>query len=123
MAQVIVYQDDDGTASVVFPTNDLPIEEVAKKDVPAGKPYLVMDGATLPDWQFQAAWVVDFSKPDGVGLGHDAWAAQYNDPENLVMRNAAHAENAAIDMVDQMYAVAQQENAQFDALQALKGAS
>ncbi len=86
--------------------------------MPAGKPYLIVDAASLPDGQFQSAWIVDFSKPDGVGMGHDAWAAQYNDPEDLQMRNEAHAANAVIDMYDQMYATAQQENVQFDALQA-----
>lgn len=121
--QFVLFPNDDGSVVLLIPSGAFPTEETAKKDVPAGRPYVFIDADALPDHEFQSAWAADFSKPDGIGMGHDAWAAQYNDPEDLQMRNEAHAENAARDMYDQMYATAQQENAQFDALQALKAAS
>lgn len=122
--QVVIFLNATGKLSVVFPMSDFPVAEVAKKDVPAGVSYLIVDQSALPpDWEFSDAWTADFSKPDGVGMGHDAWAAQYNDPESLEMRDEARAENARIDMWPVMIGIAEQENAQFDALQALKVAS
>jgi hypothetical protein len=120
--QVILFQDEGGGVGVIFPTEDLSIEDVARKDTPSGRPYLIVDRVSLPDaWEFQSAWTVDFSKPDGVGLGHDVWFAQWIDPAKV--QAEAETENAAIDMYDEMYAVAEQENRQFDALQELKAAS
>jgi len=100
MTQIIIYQADDETTSVVFPTDDLPVEEVAKKDVPAGKPYLIVDRSSLPDGQFQSAWAVDFSKPDGHGLGHEGWLKQYVD--GAIVQDTAHAENAEFDMMQEL---------------------
>ncbi|EKS26736.1 hypothetical protein [Afipia felis] len=67
----------DGKVAVVFPTGELPVDQVALKDVPAGLPFLIVDDADVPeDFSFSDAWVADFSNPDGHGIGHDAWAAQ-----------------------------------------------
>ena len=44
--------------STIFPTGALPIEEVARKDVPQGKPFLIV--AEVPDEP-------DFTNPDGHG--------------------------------------------------------
>lgn len=129
MNQVILYQNssetvapgdarDHGGVVIIFPTGDLPVVEVAKKDVPAGTPYLLIDREGLPDLVFQAALVADFSKPDGIGLGHDAWAAQYNDP--LDIRNEAHAENARRDIWPVLIEMAERENMQWDAMHAIK---
>jgi hypothetical protein len=77
MTQVIIYPGDNGNIALVMPTGELPIEDVAQKDVPAGKPYLIVDAASIPeDHTFFGAWEADFSKPDGEGIGHEAWAAQ-----------------------------------------------
>jgi hypothetical protein len=71
----IIYPLDDGIA-VVIPSGELPIEDVAAKDVPAGTPYLLIDASDLPtDRTFRAAWTADFSAPDGYGIGADAWFA------------------------------------------------
>jgi hypothetical protein len=77
MNQRIVYPNGNGI-SIVCPTGSLPLAEIAKKDVPAGVPYIIIDASELPsDRQFRNAWTADFSEPDGYGMGHDAWAAQY----------------------------------------------
>jgi hypothetical protein len=76
MTQPLIYPQDDGTLALVIPTGELPIEEVAQKDVPAGVPYLIVDSADVPeDHTFFGAWEADFSNPDGHGLGADAYFA------------------------------------------------
>jgi len=73
--QAIIYNNGNGV-SVVYPTGELSIEEVARKDVPAGVPYQIVDAETIPtDREFRNAWEADITEPDGVGLGYDAWFA------------------------------------------------
>jgi len=59
MNQRIIYPNDDGGVSVIVPAAEcgLTIEEIAAKDVPAGKPYKIIDASELPsDRTFRAAW-------------------------------------------------------------------
>lgn len=79
MTQVIVYPNDEGWLTVVHPAQEcgLPVSEIARKDVPAGKPYHIIDIHQLPqDFVFFEAWEADFSKPDGYGIGCEAWFAE-----------------------------------------------
>lgn len=72
----IIYPTADGIA-VIIPTGELPLEDVAAKDVPAGTPYLFISATDLPtDRTFRAAWEADFATPDGYGIGDEAWFAQ-----------------------------------------------
>ena len=72
----IIYPNETGGISVVVPTGDLPFEDVCQKDVPAGKPYLIVEDEEVPsDRSFRDAWEADFSNPDGYGIGCDAWFA------------------------------------------------
>lgn len=74
MSQYIIYLNGNGGICLVIPTGELPTEEVARKDVPAGCPYLFVDASQIPaDSTFFNAWEADFSKPHGVGVGDDAW--------------------------------------------------
>jgi hypothetical protein len=76
MTQRIIYQNNDGGVSIIIPTGKLAIEEVAKKDVPAGVPYKIVETASIPeDRTFRGAWEANITEPDGVGLGYDAWFA------------------------------------------------
>ena len=64
---------------MVIPAVDcgLSIEEIARKDVPAGVPYLIVDESDLPDdHTYFNAWEADFSNPHGHGIGHEAWFAE-----------------------------------------------
>jgi hypothetical protein len=73
----IVYPNSEGGVSVIVPTGDLPLADVAQKDVPAGTPYLIVEDDVIPsDRSFRNAWEADFSNPDGYGIGADAWFAQ-----------------------------------------------
>jgi len=76
MSQVIIYPNDEGWLSVISPAFNcgLSVEEIARKDVPAGKPYHIIDSSLLPtENTFFNAWEADFSNPDGHGIGHEAW--------------------------------------------------
>lgn len=73
---VIVYEKEDGTVGVIYPAYNetFTLQDVAQKDVPVGKPYLIVPASEIPaDPTYQAAWEVDFSEPDGIGLGHGGW--------------------------------------------------
>ena len=72
----ILYPNTLGGISVVIPTGELSIEEVAQKDVPAGVPYLIISFDDVPtDRTFRDAWEADFTNPDGYGIGADAFFA------------------------------------------------
>ena len=77
MDKRIIYPTDEGGVAILIPTGELAFEEVARKDVPAGVAYKIVDVADLPeDRAFRNAWEADFSNPDGVGIGADAWFAE-----------------------------------------------
>ena len=55
----IIYPTDDGGVSVIVPAAEcgLTIEQIAAKDVPAGKPFKIVDVSDIPtDRTFRAAW-------------------------------------------------------------------
>ena len=59
MNQRIIYQTPEGGVAVIVPTPDcgLTVEEIAAKDVPAGKPYKIVDVSDIPeDRTFRNAW-------------------------------------------------------------------
>ena len=54
----ILYPDDGGVA-VIIPADNcgLTVEEIAAKDVPAGRPYKIVDASEVPsDRTFRNAW-------------------------------------------------------------------
>lgn len=57
MNQRIIYPTDDGVAIIIPADCGLTIEEIAAKDVPAGKPYKIVDATDIPtDRTFRNAW-------------------------------------------------------------------
>ena len=61
MNQRIVYQNDEGGVSIVIPTPEaletMTIEEIAAKDVPAGKEFKIVSIDDIPsDRTFRDAW-------------------------------------------------------------------
>ena len=58
MNQRIIFPNDEGGVSVIIPADcDLTIEEIAAKDVPAGKPFEIVDVSDIPeDRTFRNAW-------------------------------------------------------------------
>ena len=72
----ILYPNETGGINVLIPSDEMSFEDVCKKDVPAGKPYIIVDATELPDGNFRSAWQADFSSPDGTGIGNEAyWAS------------------------------------------------
>ena len=72
MDQRIIYEKDDGGVAILIPTPECllthTIEEIAAKDVPAGKPYKIISASNMPsDRTFRNAWEVQIDEPDGVG--------------------------------------------------------
>jgi hypothetical protein len=55
----IIYPTDDGGVAIIVPAAEcgLTIEQIAAKDVPAGKAYKIVDVADIPtDRTFRNAW-------------------------------------------------------------------
>jgi hypothetical protein len=80
----IFFPNELGAVSMVTPvlTCGIPIEEIARKDVPAGVPFIFVDEADLPtDYTFFNAWQGDFSNPHGYGIGPQAWFIEQYEAE------------------------------------------
>lgn len=81
MFQRIIYPNDDGGVSILIPTPEClatyTIEEIAAKDVPAGKPYKIITVKDIPaDRTFRNAWEVVIDEPDGVGAESSEFLAK-----------------------------------------------
>ena len=80
----IIYKTDEGGVAVIVPADcGLSIEEIAAKDVPAGKPYKIVDVSEIPsDRTFRNAWEVDEADLiDGVGSEHDMFITDPSHPD------------------------------------------
>lgn len=74
----IIYPMDEGIA-VIHPALacEYSVEDIARKDVPQGAPFRIIDAADLPaDRMFRAAWEADFSEPHGFGDPEGWWAEE-----------------------------------------------
>ena len=73
----IIFQNESGGVSVIIPSGELSIEQVAKKDVPAGVSYEIVDVSEVPsDRTFREAWVmgdccIDHDLDKCKAIGHD----------------------------------------------------
>ena len=70
--KVIIHLNDDGTPAITAPEQSCVekygIHAIAVKDLPAGKPFKIIDAADLPQDAPQEAWVVNEAElTDGVG--------------------------------------------------------
>jgi hypothetical protein len=78
----IIYTNEYGGVTVLIPTGELSIEEVALKDVPQGTHYEIVDVAEIPnDRFFRGAWVmgdccIDVDLDKAKDIGHDMRRAQ-----------------------------------------------
>ena len=73
MNKAIIYKQDNSVVAIIHPTEEAlalyGIEAIAAKDVPAGKPYKIIDVSEIPEERSQRnAWTVDEAElTDGVG--------------------------------------------------------
>jgi hypothetical protein len=75
----IIHPNGNGGVAVVIPAekSGIPIEEIARKDVPAGVPFRIVATADIPtDRSQREFWTADFSQPAGYGIGAVAWFAE-----------------------------------------------
>ena len=69
----IIYKNESGGVSILHPTEEalsfMTIDEIAKKDVPTGLPYKIVEDSEVPtDRTFRDAWTIDEATlTDGVG--------------------------------------------------------
>jgi hypothetical protein len=71
MTKVIIYNHDIGNPTVLVPAPEClethTIEEIAVKDVQAGKPFKIIDISELPEFPIETWAVDDADLTDGVG--------------------------------------------------------
>jgi hypothetical protein len=69
----IIYKNPDNSVSIIIPAPEalqsMTIEQIAKKDVPTGYKYKIVDVSQIPsDREFRNAWTIDeVELTDGVG--------------------------------------------------------
>ena len=70
----IIYKNESGGVSILHHADEalsfMTIDEIAKKDVPTGLPYKIVEDSEIPtDRTFRDAWTVDEATlTDGVGV-------------------------------------------------------
>ncbi|MCA3377349.1 MAG: hypothetical protein INF64_09505 [Roseomonas sp.] len=77
--QAIIYPNNEGGIAIIIPAPGcgLTLEEIARKDVPAGVAFRIIPASAIPtDRTFRDAWTADFSAPDGHGIGAEAWFSE-----------------------------------------------
>ncbi len=69
----IIYKKPDNSVSIIVPSDEalqsMTIEQIARKDVPTGLKYKIVDVSEVPsDREFRNAWSIDEAElTDGVG--------------------------------------------------------
>ena len=119
--QRIIYSNTDGSVAVIIPTGELPIEEVAAKDVPEGLAYEIVTTDEVPsDRYFRGAWVMgDCCIEHDLGkcreIGHDKRRVQRADEfkpfDEIIMKqipgNSAVESEASRQAIREKYALIQ----------------
>lgn len=119
----IIYQNQEGGVSVIHPTGELSIEEVAAKDVPEGVAYEIVEDDAIPsDRTFRNAWVlgdccVEHDLDKCKALGHDMRRAkraeEFAPHDEVIMKQIPGADATAAEVARQeirdKYAVIQTE--------------
>lgn len=60
--KLIIYPNDNGGICILTPAESV---DAAMKDIPSGKPYLIVGAADIPtDREFRNAWTADFTNAE-----------------------------------------------------------
>ena len=107
----IIYTNTNGGISVIIPTGELSIEEVAAKDVPANTPYEIVEDNAIPsDRIFRNAWVmgdccVDHDLGKCKEIGHDRRrqkrAEEFAPHDEVIAKQIPGADAAAAEVARQ----------------------
>ena len=104
MTKRIIYKTNEGGVVVIIPSGELPLKEVARKDVPAGVPYKIIDTLDVPDDRtFRSAWEADMTSPHGVGIGQQAWFIEQHNAE-IAAINAEPTPAQGVEQTDEEHA-------------------
>lgn len=101
----IIYSNPDGSVAVIIPTGELPIKDVAAKDVPEGIAYEIVTTDDIPvDRTFRGAWVlgdccIDHDLGKCKGIAHDkrrvARATEFAPHDEVIMKQIPGADAVA----------------------------
>ena len=89
----ILFKTDEGGTAVIIPSDNAlaehTIQEIAEKDVPAGKPYKIVSVDDVPsDRTFRNAWEIDEATlTDGSGGEHDMFITDPAHPDYVEPSN------------------------------------
>ena len=107
----IIYQNSEGGVSVIHPTGELSIEEVAAKDVPEGVAYEIVEDDAIPsDRTFRNAWVlgdccIEHDLDKCKALGHDMRRAkraeEFAPHDEVIMKQIPGADATAAEVARQ----------------------
>ncbi len=107
----IIYQNQEGGVSVIHPTGELSIEEVAAKDVPEGVAYEIVEDDAIPsDRTFRNAWVlgdccIEHDLDKCKALGHDMRRAkraeEFAPHDEVIMKQIPGADATAAEVARQ----------------------
>lgn len=73
MAKRIIFENEEGGVSIIVPIleSGISLEQIAKKDVPVGVPYKIIEEEDIPqDRTFRNAWEANITNPDGYGADY-----------------------------------------------------
>ena len=71
----IIFENQDKSVGILIPTQEcvdlFGIEAIAKKDVPEGLPFWIVEDVHIPESRtFRGAWEIDESMGEPHGYGH-----------------------------------------------------
>ena len=71
----VIFENQDKSIGILIPTQEcidiFGIEAIAKKDVPSGLPYWIVEDVHIPEPRtFRNAWEIDESMGEPHGYGH-----------------------------------------------------
>lgn len=96
----IIYKNIDNSIAIIIPTSDalafLSIEDIANKDVPAGKEYFIVDEFQVPsDRTFREAWEfsdkVDINSVKATDIAKNkirAWRKKQFEENDVILQNS-----------------------------------
>jgi hypothetical protein len=107
----IIYTNNEGGISVIIPTGELSIAQVAAKDVPAGAAFEIVEDSAIPsDRTFRNAWVmgnccVDHDLGKCKEIGHHkrraARAEEFAPHDEVIAKQIPGADAAAAEVARQ----------------------
>jgi hypothetical protein len=81
MTKLVFYPNNDGGVTMIRPDlREISAYQCGRKSAPKDAPFVIVNEGDVPfnNLQYYNAWEVDFSNPDGYGIGVDEWFKEYS---------------------------------------------